>query len=130
MWNVIIYLMTLFRYLIVLYVCLVDRCLSFCPFSFGHCVVWPSSIYGFWLTLWYLQTILIDILPVKYWSVRFDWPHFPPPINLEVMVNLNKVESEGSNGLTLWYLQTPLIDILPVKCLISLIKHLLCWKSL
>jgi hypothetical protein len=26
------------RYL-VLYVCFVDRCLSFCPFPFGHCVV-------------------------------------------------------------------------------------------
>jgi hypothetical protein len=32
---------------LVLYVCFVDRCLSFCPFSFGHCVVWSSSIYGF-----------------------------------------------------------------------------------
>jgi hypothetical protein len=28
-----------------------------CPFSFGHCVVCPS-IYGFWLPLWYLQTLL------------------------------------------------------------------------
>jgi hypothetical protein len=27
-------------------VCIVDRCLSFCPFSFGHCVVCSSSIYG------------------------------------------------------------------------------------
>jgi hypothetical protein len=26
---------------LVLYVCFVDRCLFFCPFSFGHCVVWP-----------------------------------------------------------------------------------------
>ena len=34
---------------LVLYVCFVDRCLCFCPFSFGHCVVCPSSIYGFWL---------------------------------------------------------------------------------
>ena len=29
-----------------------------CPFSFDHCVVCPS-IYGFWLPLWYLQTLLI-----------------------------------------------------------------------
>ena len=36
------------RYL-VLCVCFVDRCLSFCTFSFGHCVVCPSSNYGFWL---------------------------------------------------------------------------------
>jgi len=28
----------------------VDRCLSFCPFSFGHCGVCPS-ICGFWLPL-------------------------------------------------------------------------------
>ena len=34
---------------LVVYVCFVDRCLSFCTFSFGHCVVCSSSIYGFWL---------------------------------------------------------------------------------
>ena len=45
------------RYL-VLCVCFVDRCLSFCTFSFAHCVVCSSSIYGFWLLLWYLQTLL------------------------------------------------------------------------
>ena len=43
---------------LVLYVCFVDRCLSFCTFSFDHCVVCYSSIYGFWLTLWYIQTLL------------------------------------------------------------------------
>ena len=43
---------------LVLYVCFVDRCLSFCSFSFGHCVVCSSSIYGFWLPLWYLQILL------------------------------------------------------------------------
>jgi hypothetical protein len=32
---------------LVLYVCFVDRCLSFCTFSFGHCVVYSSPIYGF-----------------------------------------------------------------------------------
>ena len=37
--------------------CFVDHCLSFCTFSFGHCVV-SSSIYGFLLPLWYLQTLL------------------------------------------------------------------------
>jgi hypothetical protein len=31
-------------------------CLFFCPFSLGHCVFWSSSMYGFWLPLWYLQT--------------------------------------------------------------------------
>ena len=44
---------------LVLCVCFVDRCLLFCTFSFDHCVVCPSSIYGFWLPLWYLQTHLV-----------------------------------------------------------------------
>ena len=40
---------------LVLFACYVDRCLSFCIFSFGHGVVCSSSIYGFWLSRWYLQ---------------------------------------------------------------------------
>ena len=32
---------------LVLCVCFVDRCLSFCTFSFGHCGFCSSSIYGF-----------------------------------------------------------------------------------
>jgi hypothetical protein len=43
---------------LILCVCFVDRCLSFCTFSFGHCVVCFSSIYGFWLPLCFLQTLL------------------------------------------------------------------------
>jgi len=43
---------------LVVCVCLVDRCLSFCFFSFGHCVFCSSSTYGFWLPLRYLQTLL------------------------------------------------------------------------
>jgi len=46
---------------LVLYVCFVDRCLSFCTFYFGHCVFCSSSIYGFWLPLWYLQTLLLKL---------------------------------------------------------------------
>jgi hypothetical protein len=34
---------------VVLCICFVVRCLSFCTFSFGHYVVCSSSIYGFWL---------------------------------------------------------------------------------
>ena len=51
---------------LVLYVRFVDRCLSFCTFSFGHCVVCSSSIYGFWLLLWYLLTLLNN-----YWRFYF-----------------------------------------------------------
>ena len=28
----------------------------FCPFSFGHCIVCPTFVDGFWLPLCYLQT--------------------------------------------------------------------------
>ena len=42
--------------------CFVYCCLSFSTFSFGHCVVCSSSIYGFWLPLWYLQALLIITL--------------------------------------------------------------------
>jgi hypothetical protein len=34
---------------LIFYVFFVDRCLSFCTFSFGHCVVCTSTTYGFWL---------------------------------------------------------------------------------
>ena len=53
---------------LVVYVCFVDRCLSFCTFSFGHCVVCSSSIYGFWLPLWYLQTLLV-LLYFFFWPL-------------------------------------------------------------
>jgi hypothetical protein len=65
---------------LLLCVCFVDRCLSFCPFPFDHFVVCPS-IYGFWLPfgifwpfcclsfdlriliiLWYLLAILLSVL--------------------------------------------------------------------
>ena len=41
----------------------VDRCLSFCTFSFGNCVVCSSSIYGFRLPHWYFQTIGRNVAP-------------------------------------------------------------------
>ena len=41
-------------------VCFVDRCLAFCTFSFGHCVVCSSSIYRFWLPLWYIFKLFLE----------------------------------------------------------------------
>jgi len=45
-----------------------DRCFSLCTFSFGHCVVCSSSIYEFWLPLWYLQTLLFHKRTQKYYA--------------------------------------------------------------
>ena len=39
-------------------------------FSFGQCVVCSSSIYGFWLPLWYLQTLLLTVFFVTCNSKR------------------------------------------------------------
>ena len=58
----------------VLYVCFVDRCLSFCPYSFGHCVVCSSSIYGFWKPLWYLQTLLTTFPLNACYPKNSNWP--------------------------------------------------------
>ena len=35
----------------------------FCNFSFTHCSICPSSVYSFWLPLWYLQTFLKRVIP-------------------------------------------------------------------
>ena len=51
---------------LVLCVCFVDCCLSFYPFSFGHSVVCSSLIYGFWLPLWYLQTLLTKTIQISH----------------------------------------------------------------
>ena len=55
---------------IVVCVCFVDRRLSFCTFSFGHCIVCPSSIYEFWLHLWYLPTLLFYF---SFYYLDFKW---------------------------------------------------------
>jgi hypothetical protein len=61
---------------LVLYVCLVDRCLS-CnsTFSFGHCVVCPSLNYRFWLPLWYHQALLVIFIIERYSHTRIDGVH-------------------------------------------------------
>jgi hypothetical protein len=46
---------------LVLYVCFLVRCLSFCTFSFDHCVFCSSSIYGFWLPFGIFKLVLSTI---------------------------------------------------------------------
>ena len=46
-------------------------CLSFFHLSFDHCIVCPFSIYGFWLSLWYLQTFLLVMR-----SLNIGWRYF------------------------------------------------------
>jgi len=65
--------------------------LFLCTFSFGHCVVCPSSINGFWLPNWYLQTRFTlnnnqsislensDHYYIFDIDIRFKWRSTPPP---------------------------------------------------
>jgi hypothetical protein len=64
---------------LVLCVCFIDRCLLFCPFSYGHCFV-CSPIYGLWLPLWYLQSLLIVIWQIfqSYIGIVQTVWYFPP----------------------------------------------------
>jgi hypothetical protein len=39
--------------------------------SFGHCIVCPTSIYAFWLPLWYLLAIVLSVL---LWFMPTDYP--------------------------------------------------------
>ena len=56
---------------LVLCVCFVDVFCPFVLFLFGHCVVCSSSIYGFRLPLWYLQTLLLAGLQISRKTRRF-----------------------------------------------------------
>jgi hypothetical protein len=66
-------------------------------FSFGHCVVCPSSIHGFWLPLWYLQTFILAI--VLSVLLRFTASDYPSGIyNLFLgTVNLHNKPSQCQN---------------------------------
>ena len=46
--------------------CFVDHCLSFCPFSFGDCIVYPSSACGFSLPIWLFTTHLTFHYPFDF----------------------------------------------------------------
>jgi hypothetical protein len=45
--------------------------------SFGHCVVCSSSIYGFWLPLWYLLAIVLSVL-LRYTDSDYPFGIFWP----------------------------------------------------
>ena len=99
--------------------------MSFCPFSVDHCIVYPSSIYGFWLPLWYLLTIVLCILlPFTASDYPFGicWPlycvsffHLRLLITPLVSVDHCIVYPSSIYGfwLPLWYLLTIVLCILP-----------------
>jgi hypothetical protein len=66
--------------------------------SFGHCVVCSSSIYGFWLPLWYLLAIVLSVL-LRYMDSDYPFGIFWPLcclffFDIRILIT------------SLWYLQT------------------------
>ena len=59
--------------------------------SFDHCVVCSSSIYGFWLPLWYLHTFLTFLLPMREKenpSYRSTSASAKLPVTLKIIVHV------------------------------------------
>jgi hypothetical protein len=58
--------------------------------SFGHCIVGTSSIYGFWLLLWYILVIVLSVLPLftaSDYSIGIFWSLYCPNfVNLRLLI--------------------------------------------
>jgi hypothetical protein len=67
--------------------------------SFGHCVVYSSLIYRFWLPLWYLLAIVLSVLlwftesfyvifcrPLLVLLSFYFWPWYCLPLNLGFLI--------------------------------------------
>ena len=114
--------------------------------SFGHCVVCPSSIYTFWLSLWYLLAIVLSVLP------RFTasdclfgilWPLYCLSF-LDLHLLIVSLVSFGhcvvcpssiySFWLPLWYLVAIVLSVLPrftpSDCLFGIFWSLCCLSFL
>jgi hypothetical protein len=83
---------------LVLCVCFVDRCFSFCTLSCGHCVVCSSSIYGFWLLLWYFQTLLTTSFSKLY--IFLTTFHFPVAVEALMVHNKSVRSTQMTSGLS------------------------------
>ena len=68
-----------------------DLRLLIIPFvSCGHCIVFPSSIYDFWLPLWYLVAVVLSVLPrltTSDYPFGILWPlHFLSFLDLRLLI--------------------------------------------
>jgi hypothetical protein len=106
---------------LVLCICFLDRCLSICPFYFGHCVVCPFFIDEFWLLKLFLYTFLCSPY-LAFQSFDFERCSRNASLTLNLMIwyffwplcclfffDLRIL-------ITLWYIQTLLI-VCSIKCL-------------
>ena len=119
--------------------CSLDHCLSIWPLyclsffylqllitplvSCGYCIVCPSSIYSFWLHLWYLVAIVLSVLQFTASDYTFGilWPLYSLSFNLQLLITplvscghcIVCPSSIYSFWLHLWYLVAIVLSVLP-----------------
>ena len=93
--------------------------------SCGHCIVCPSSIYGFWLPLWYLKAIVLSVLPqftTSDYPFGIMWPLYclsflvlrfliTPLVSCGLYIIFPSSISDF--WLPLWYLVVIVLSVLP-----------------
>jgi hypothetical protein len=90
----------------------VNRCLSFCTFSFGHCIVCSSSIYGLRLPIWYLVSDLRQVGGLLDGKSDFQfWPSKMSDFSV-ISLRLSKIYTRARCS-KMW------LDILHEPCVIS-----------
>lgn len=82
------------------------RCLSFCLFSFIHCVVCHSSICRFWLPYWYRQNCRLFTLTLTKTRIDFllydIWMEQWHPIVLNLLV---EAFNDAVSAIKYWYVK-------------------------
>jgi hypothetical protein len=110
--------------------------LSFCPFSFGYCIVFPSSIYGFRLSSWYLQIFLevvsqyIHLLFEETWVPRDPQISDKPPPNITYTVCVESTSGQlflESNSLLTWLVSYKVQKLLVLREHLSSPPHV--WRG-
>jgi hypothetical protein len=98
----------------------VDRCLSLCTYSVGHCVA-CSSMHGFWLSIWYLQTLQHTLNTTNPTKNRFVMCLVYPMLSLSLDCSFLIASSVFS---TVYYATCISLRI-PVSSTISISYHMI-----
>ena len=110
--------------------------------SFGHCIVCPSSIYDFWLLLWYLVAIVLSFPPrftTSDYPFGILWPlHWLSLLDLRLLIT--PLVSCGhctfcpfsiyDFWLPLWYLVAIVLSVIPRFCIVYHSSILYCLSFL
>ena len=93
---------------------------------FGHCIVRTSSIYGFWLLLWYILVIVLSVPPLftaSDYSFGIFWSLYCPYfVYLRLLITplvyfghcIVRTSSIYGFWLLLWYILVIVLSVLPL----------------